>query len=384
MGWTPSRPRRAFGVNLGILAVTTAVCLGVLEAAARALVATGPSLLQLDPHVGKRFQPNFQGRVYVPEAGRAVDLRFNRDGLRGRDRPEVKPPGVRRVAVIGDSMIAAVATDEERTLVRRLEDRLNDAGVRWEVMNFGVSSSSTGNELVLYREVARRYRPDVVLCAFFVGNDLADNSHRLTRAPRIYFELDAQGELRRRPFSAADTRGSPLADWLDAHSRFYVWQKTALREMKGHFRSWRRQPESAHWVFSRRPPPDVQEAWRLTARLLQTFRREVEADGGRFVLVLIPSAEQVYDDLWRDLVAQAGEAGRDFDRDHPEEALRSLCAEAGIPLVTMTREFRARTPRASSAAEGEWLFHQGRWHLNDEGHQIAAAVVYRFLAAARR
>jgi hypothetical protein len=364
--------------NLAVLAVTLLVLLAVAEAATRLLGAGEPPLLVFDPTVGKRFRAGFHGRVYVPEAGREVDLRFNREGLRGPDRPRAKPPGTRRVAVIGDSMIAAVATDEEHTLVRRLEVLLNTkrrpGGAPWEVLNFGVSSSSTGNELVLYREVASRYEPDVVLCAFFVGNDLADNSHRLTSAPRIYFELDEGGALRQRPFSAA-ADGEGLGGWLDRHSRFYMWQKTALREVRGRARSWLGRAESAHWIFSRTEPPAVAEAWRLTGKLLSAFRTEVEARGSRFAVVMIPSAEQIYDDLWQDVRRQAGEAGKDFDRNYPQERLGTLCRDAGIPLVTMTAELRAFATASSSKVPEQWLFHQGRWHLNAEGHRIAADVL---------
>ena len=134
-------------------------------------------------------------------------------------------------------MTAAIATDEERTFVRRLEASLasREASGPVEVMNFGVASASTGSELVTWRGVAAGYRPDVVLLAFFTGNDLGDNSSRLTRAPRVYFELDEAGRLvpglEPEPTSA-------LARWLDRHSRLYVWQKVAFRRLRA-ARGWR-------------------------------------------------------------------------------------------------------------------------------------------------
>lgn len=367
--------------NLAVLLSTLLVGLLALEGIARWLGAGEPPLLVMDPIVGKTFRPGFQGRVFVPEAGREIELRFNREGLRGPDRPRAKPPGTRRVAVLGDSMIAAVATDEAHTLVRRLEDRLNETpSARWEVLNFGVSSSSTGQELVMYREVASRYEPDIVICAFFVGNDLADNSHRLTRAPRLYFELDERGELRPRPF-APPAAGGGLGGWLDRHSRLYVWQKTALREIKGRARAWMGRAEAAHWIFSREEPADVAEAWRLTGRLLRALRDDVESRGARFLVVILPSAEQIYDDLWRDLVRQAGDPGRHFDRAHPERRLGALCREAGIAVVAMADAFHARAPKARSTVREEWLFHGGKWHLNEEGHRVAAEQIYAALSA---
>ena len=64
---------------------------------------------------------------------------------------------------------------------------------------------------MLYREVVSRYRPDIVIVALFVGNDVTDNSIRLTRAPRIYFDLDGEDGVRRLPFSALDRAGLPAS-----------------------------------------------------------------------------------------------------------------------------------------------------------------------------
>jgi hypothetical protein len=81
------------------------------EAGVRLLTPYSPSLLVADPVVGKRFLPGFASRIHVPECGCEVDVRFDREGLRGPDRPYAKPPELKRVAVVGDSMVAA---DRER------------------------------------------------------------------------------------------------------------------------------------------------------------------------------------------------------------------------------------------------------------------------------
>ena len=75
-----------------------------------------------------------------------------------------------------------------------------------------------------------RYAPDVLVLVFWVGNDLADNSFELTRAPRLYFDLDASGRLVQLPFAFEP---SPIAGWLDRWSRFYVCQKAAFRQVRG-------------------------------------------------------------------------------------------------------------------------------------------------------
>jgi hypothetical protein len=370
--------RRKTLLDLALSAASVAACLVAFEMGTRLFADVGPSLIVKDPVVGKRYRPGFRGEVYVPEAGHRVAMRFNRDGFRGPDHPYEKPPGVRRVAVLGDSMVVAAATDEEKTLVRRLEDMLNggDPAAAWEVMNFGISSSSTGQELVLYREVVSRYHPDFVICAFYVGNDLADNSPRLTQAPRIYFDLDASGALRQLPFRASI---NPLTEWLDRNSRFYVWQKEALSRARGRLQASTGRLDPTLLVFRDPETEDLVHAWTLTGRLMDAFKREVEARGGRFIVAVLPSAEEVYDDLWKDVLTRARASAFEFRRDHPERRLETLCRESGVTLVTMADEFRRAAPGASSGNPAEWLFCSGRYHLNDAGNLLAAQVLYRFL-----
>ena len=372
----PARPS-VLG-NLALLLGGIAVALVVGEAFVRLLTRTPPSLLVTDPVVGKRFRPGFASRVFVPECGCEVDLRFNREGLRGPDRPYAKPPGVKRVALIGDSMVAAVATAEERTLASRLERLLaaSRPDVKWDVINAGVSSSSTGSELALYRTVLERYSPDLVVLLFWVGNDLADNSFELTHAPRLYFDLDAQGRLRQMPF--AFQRG-PVGEWLDRRSRLYVWQKSALRAARARLRASSGGLEPVELVFAQPEPPPVARAWAITGALLRAFQDETAARGERFLLVAAPAAVEVYDDLWAEIETRAGQENVPLARSHPETRLGELSAEAGTAFLALAPAFRAATPGRDSTGADEQLYYEGRFHWNDRGNQLAASAIHDFL-----
>lgn len=363
-------------LNLALATGSVALTLLVAEAGVRLLTRTGPALLVTDPVVGKRFRAGYAGRVFVPECGCEVDLRFNRDGLRGPDRPQAKPAGAVRLALVGDSMVAAVATAEERTLARLLEERLSRThpARTWEVLNAGVSSSSTASELALYREVLAGYSPDLVVLVFWAGNDLADNSPALTRAPRLYFDLDEAGRLRRLPFAAGP---SAVADWLDRHSRLYVWQKTALRQARARVRTG---IEPVELVFARPEPEPVARAWAITGALLRAFREDTAARGARLLVVAASAAAQVYDDLWQELERRARREGTSLARDHPEERLRELCRGADIPLLALAPPFRAAAPHRDSTRLEERLYYDGRFHWNDRGNALAAEEVHGFLA----
>jgi hypothetical protein len=369
---------RGLLAHLALLLAALVVSFLLAEAGVRLLTPYSPSLLVADPVVGKRFLPGFAARIHVPECGCEVDVRFDREGLRGPDRPYAKPPGVKRVAVVGDSMVAAVATAEEKTLAGRLERLLaaSRPAAKWEVMNAGVSSSSTGSELALYRAVLERYAPDVLVLVFWVGNDLADNSFELTRAPRLYFDLDASGRLVQLPFAFEP---SPIAGWLDRWSRFYVWQKAAFRQLRGSVHAATRGLEPVDLVFAEPEPEPVAHAWAITAALLRAFREETAARGTALVLVAAPSAVQVYDDLWSELEGRAGLEDTRISREHPEARLARIAGHEGIPFLALLPAFRGAAPGRASTLPHEQLYYEGRFHWNDAGNALAARTVHELL-----
>lgn len=357
--------------------VLLALC---LEVFARLVLRTPPRLLELDPTIGVRYQPDFSGNVFVEEAGREVFVRFNGDGFRDRAFTEEAADGVYRIAVLGDSFIAAIATDEEKTMVRLLERRLEAwrPQIEWEVMNFGVSSSSTGQELQLYREVVRRYRPHLVLCFFTVLNDLSDNSIRLSNAQRLYFDFDERGELE---LHGQLTARSDSRNWLNRHSTFYRWQKTALKRLRYRAMETAGVVKAGRWIFStQRPEPeDVRHAWQVTDALLAVFASEVEMDGSNFALVVLPSPEQIYTEKWKQMIAMAGESGRWFDVDHPSRRLQEIATDAGFEVFDMTPAFREAAPSASIEMVDEWLYFDARGHFNNRGNAVAADAVADWL-----
>jgi len=368
---------KQWGFLLPALLGATAVLLVCLEVATRMLWHGGPPLKEKDPVIGERYLPRFSGEVYVEEARRKVHLQFNRDGFRGPDRPREKAPGVHRVALLGDSFVAAMAMDLDDTLAIRLERLLQerDPGGRWEVLNFGISGASTGTELALWRGLVRAYTPDIVICAFFTGNDLTDNSRELDTRPRIYFQLDENGDLEQLPFFGAAKTSS---NWLNRHSRFYVWQKIALRKARIRAQVSLDIMDPATWTYCPHPPEEFRRAWALTDRLLVQLNREVRTEGGRFHVVLITEPLQVYDDLFQARQKQMGERCR-LDPAEPDRRIGAVCAREGVPFLSLREPFRAAAPSGSSLETGEWLFCHGAGHLNEAGNRLAAEEILRFL-----
>lgn len=372
--------------NLLLLIMTLVVITVCLEIGARLFTNIQPGVKQRDAKIGYRYRRSFSTNIYDEESGREIYMRFNSLGFRGPDFGLEKPANVTRVAFLGDSMIAALQVDEEDTMVQLLQTMGSAAEPdrEWEVMNFGVSGSSPAQAITIWREEVKRFRPDIVLLGYFVGNDLADNCRCLTAgSDRIYFDIDSDGVYRQQPNSET---GVAISVFLNENSSFYLWQKKAFRALKtrlrgttsdGKMKPYFREEE---WIYSSKENDSVARAWNLTNEAITTLRDDVTRQGAKFAVIMIPQGYQIYDDAFAAMTAVAPAPAADFDQDYPDQRLGSLCAAAGIPFLSMLDQFRAAAPARSVHVEDERLFlSDGLGHFNEKGNLIAAQTVHEFL-----
>ncbi len=162
-------------LSIGALVAALAVCEGGLRLAG----VSYPAFYREDLYVGGSLRPGVEG-WFRGEGGSYVKI--NRDGMRDRDHTIEKPPGVVRIAVLGDSFAEAMAVPQEQAFWAVMEREL---GHNYEALNFGVSGYGTGQELIVLRRKAWKYRPDIVLLAFFTGNDVRNNSKVLNQDPAV-------------------------------------------------------------------------------------------------------------------------------------------------------------------------------------------------------
>lgn len=182
---------RAIAINLGLAGVGLVLALLMAEMTLRLIGYEKPVFIVWQEDFGVLSIPGARG-TYKDE-GRAV-VEINSQGFRDIERRTDKPANTFRIAVLGDSFIEAIEVDRRDTLPAVLERRLSGCGAlnaqRVEVLNFGVRSFGPAQELLLLKERVLQYQPDIVLLAFYPGNDVLNASRSLDGDPfKPYFSL---------------------------------------------------------------------------------------------------------------------------------------------------------------------------------------------------
>jgi hypothetical protein len=120
---------------------------------------------------------------------------INTDGMRDREHRVAKPSGVFRIACLGDSITYGFGVPSPSSYPARLENRLNSSaarGVRFEVLNFGVTGYNITQSIENLRARALKYRPDLVIYQYCLNDpqqyssELENLEISLTRAEAGY------------------------------------------------------------------------------------------------------------------------------------------------------------------------------------------------------
>jgi len=160
--------------SIALAAASVLVVLLVLEAAFR-LGGVSVGTVQINRETVRRSRdPRLRFELRPGSSVEAeVGYRINALGLRGAATTVEKPAGVKRVAVLGDSIAFGYWVDEKDAFPRQLEAMLKGGEERIEVLDFGVPGYNLDQEIETLRAKALAFSPDVVVVAFCL-NDLED------------------------------------------------------------------------------------------------------------------------------------------------------------------------------------------------------------------
>ncbi len=413
--------------KIALLCGSILVTLLVAEVALRIVGISYPYFTQVDAETGFSLRPNASG--WVRDEGNAY-VKVNSHGFRDKERSLTKPPGVVRIAVLGDSFIEARQVALEEALPAVLERKLqrcdchpalgpegsgperepcqprptSRTGRRVEVLNFGISGFSTIQELQILPRVLA-FDPDLVIVAFTPGNDVRGNSKALsqgTQQPYFVKEEDGSYTL---DTSFRDTEFYERQTSLPSRTILMIINRSRVAQLlnqgrKG-VRTWGQDllggvrdgevltpyvegpdpfggAESGLDDEIYRESSDVrwQEAWRMTEEAFERIRDTVEANGAELVITVTSTAIQVDPD-----VEKRAKTASDFgvqDLLSPVRRIERIGQKLSIPVFSLVE------PLGRYAEEHTVFLHGfgeglGSGHWNAEGHRVSAEALAPFI-----
>jgi len=225
-----------------------------------------------------------------------VQIRTNARGIRAdQEFAYEKPPGKKRIVVLGDSYGLGYGVDLDDTFLAEMHRRLGAAGLDCEVINLSVSGFGNAEELIQLRNEGLRYHPDLVLVAWH-SSDFTDNIRS------NLFVLGENGGVD--PAATSYLPGLKLRKrlaeysayrWIAGNSHLYVWSREFLARVvkAGLFRLQKRRgdggqaPEGAPYE-ARFYPNAFEATGELTIAILRTMQAECAARGSDLLVLDIP------------------------------------------------------------------------------------------------
>jgi lysophospholipase L1-like esterase len=387
-----------------LLCLSTLVTLALGELALRALgYKYSGSTFTADPLLGWSLRPG-AGAWELDEG--VAWTRINRHGYRDHERTLSKPPGIYRVAVLGDSYTEARQVAMDKTFTALAEEELNQRRCcgegKVEVLNFGIPGYGTGQELLLLRERVWPFSPDMIVLQFYAGNDIFNNHHALNiSTPDLapYFrlrngklELDASFRQGR----AFDPAFIKLKGWgADLMNNSVLLQLVykTLRARVQQQELARLQAPPTGAADPNAPPPEYQrylaylpptippmvEAWQVTEALLVAVRNEAQSHHVPLLLLLMPTMHQVHPD------PQEHEAYRAkyqiASLEYADDRVAQFARTQGIPVLPLSQPLREAARRTGTYVAGFANTGPNEGHFNERGHQVIARELARTICA---
>jgi lysophospholipase L1-like esterase len=289
-------------------------------------------------------------------------VRINSSGMRDEEIA-ARRPGEFRIAVLGDSFVWGVGVADGERFTERLEAK--DPALN--VLNFGVTGFSPVQYLLQLDKVLA-LKPDFVIAALCLGNDLSDNvSYTPYDHPKPYAALTADG-------AGFELKGYPLPDSKPAAS-YLTGAVSSLRivGLVEYLIDHATKPSDQGALgiepamlyvpldqLRARGRAQVEAAFKLNRLLLAAMKTKIDAALGphRFAVLLVPTKFELgLADHWAH-----------FDPDAVARRVSADLSGLGIPVID---------GREVIAAADFWK-RDGHWRPS--GHEKIAGLLAKFLA----
>ncbi|MCC3412825.1 MULTISPECIES: SGNH/GDSL hydrolase family protein [unclassified Microcoleus] len=114
---------------------------------------------------------------------------INAKGFRGADLPFEKANGITRIAFLGDSFTLGMGVKDNDTLPISFERAIQSKYPNTQVLNFGISGTSTKEQIKLLEEYVIKFKPDVVVIVVFLNDADRTGTINFISRPKVLAEV---------------------------------------------------------------------------------------------------------------------------------------------------------------------------------------------------
>lgn len=345
--------------NGSLVVVALVVTLFLAEAAVRLLYPQPTGLSHQDRYGLSMHWPGMTR--YLPQFGH--EITFNSEGMRDSEHTIARQPGVFRVLLLGDSFMEAQQVTFESSMPNLLREQLSkQTGRQVEVVTAGVGGWGNDDELRWFEFYGVKYKPDLVVVAMTLHNDITDNLKR-----EWYALQDGQlVDQDRQPMSFLRYKVVQIKSFLS--TRFQLYQLWRRARHSGEIRQAGRQLNSYVVQLFRQPTTKLlSDGLDLTGGILGKMQQLAKADGGEIAVVMLPIQYQVDSLTFSGFVAASQIPQDQMDLGKPQSEVLKLTDRLGIPTIDLLPAFRHWA--ADSSAR---LFLETDGHWTENGHRLAA------------
>jgi hypothetical protein len=383
-------------VNIYLLIASLFLSFCLVELYMRVAKIEYPIFQNFDRERGFSLRPNASG--WWTREGKAF-VKINSEGLRDVEHNKTKDSKSIRIAVLGDSFTEARPISLDKTFWKLTEKKLNrcipESYKNITVINFGVTEYSTAQELITLRNNVWEYEPDIILLAFYSGNDITDNSKKLSRKNyRPFFNyknnnLELDNSFREtKSYKLLSSFKGQLVITLSSYSRVvqllkevylnFSVKKKYHTNIKNIDKSILEEYGAAYQQLYNPSSPEWVEAWKLTEDIILMMNKEVKNKQKEFIVITLSNSRQVH---------PSKEYRHDFmkslninDLFYPDNRIKNLGKKNNFLVFNLAKPMQSYAEKNNIFLHGfensveEWKG-KGEGHWNSEGHFVASQII---------
>lgn len=380
-------------LNISIFIIFFLLSLFVSEGIVRLLgfnpMTPEVDLHELSPFYGYQGKPDMKTVVIGPEY--KISVIQNSKGLRDDGKTYTKNKGIFRILVLGDSFMWGIGVPQDRIFPKQLENNLKAMGVKAEVINSGVASYSATPELLWLENEGIKYKPDLVLLAFYTGNDVETPDFRPLYQPYFIQKEDGKLKLENYPASMEEVQkffwknkksknSYYWKNWLLHHSALCALVKSVAKTnpelmtfmvKTGMSHKENTSIDNPLLMYKDYKTSSWERNFKWTAKLIEKMKEVSNSQGSAFLVMIVPEKYRIDKKAWQSTKILFS-LNSEYDPDGPASAMMEEFEKNGIEAIDLA-------PILRKDASRKFYFRLDN-HWNTNGHEKAAAEISDYVS----